>query len=64
MNIKIKTKDIEIEYSDDCTTISYNTVKKLNAIIETIPITNPYPTGVITTLAGTGDITKNPNIRI
>ena len=36
MNIKIKTKDIEIEYSDDMSEIREHSVKNINTIIEKV----------------------------
>ena len=36
MNIKIKTQDIEIEYSDDMSEIREHAVKNINTIIEKI----------------------------
>jgi len=53
MNIKIKTKDIEIEYSDDMSEIREHSVKNINTIIEKIFLesakkaANSQPIGVI-----------------
>jgi hypothetical protein len=65
MNIKIKTQDIEIEYSDDMSEIREHAVKNLNTIIEKIfsesirkEKNNPLPIGVLNT------INTNPNSHI
>ncbi len=56
MQIKIKTQDIEIEYSDDMSEIREQTVKNIKTIVETIfqesakkEKNNPLPIGVINT---------------
>ena len=65
MNIKIKTQDIEIEYSDDMSEIREQAVKNLKTIVESIfqesakkEKNNPLPIGVINT------INTNPNSHI
>jgi len=62
MNIKIKTQDIEIEYSDDMSEIREQAVKNLKTIVESIlqesakkEKNNPLPIEVLNT------INTNPN---
>jgi|LakMenE18May11ns_1017448.scaffolds.fasta_scaffold9422269_2 hypothetical protein len=61
MKIKIKTQDIEIEYSDDMSEIREHAVKNINTIIEKISLesirkeNSPIPSQVIRTYPnGTG----------
>lgn len=72
MQIKIKTQDIEIEYSDDMSEIREPAVKNLKTIVESIFLesakkekNNPLPIGVINT-SPNGHISpsffRNPDI--